>query len=246
MRLPAIFGPRHFGDYSLMTRLGAVVDDCRAAGQSQLPSESDLCRRLEVDRYQLHRLLQTLSRDGIVYQVRAKGWFLQPDKLDIPVARHNSYTANMVSQNRVPRSEVLGLDQVQAGDGDFWPDPKAWLWVLDFRRYNGPLAFSLARVQLPVSLTPGLNRHLGPNTSLYAVLDAQYKIKPDRQRTWCEAVAADTIVADSLAVPVGGPLLRVTHEALWAGQSFEQTVNYLRADACRMRFDLVDPTEEPR
>jgi len=246
MRLPAIFGPRHFGDYALMTRLASLVDDHRARGEPKLPTESELCRRLEVDRYQLHRLLQTLSRDGVVYQVRAKGWFLQPDKLEIPVARHNSYTANMVSQNRVPRSEVLGIDQVQAGEGDFWPDPAAWLWVLDFRRYNGPLAFSLARVQLPVESTPGLNRLLGADTSLYGVLRSHWGIAPDRQRTWCEAVAADTIVADALAVPVGCPLLRVTHEALWDGRPFEQTVNYLRADACRVRFDLVDATEEPR
>jgi GntR family transcriptional regulator len=246
MRLPAIFGARHFGDYAVMAQLGTLVDECRLQGEPKLPTESELCRRLSVDRYHLHRLLQTLSRDGLVYQVRGKGWYLQAEKLEIPVARHNSYTANMKQQNRVPRSEILGVDQVCAGEGEFWSLKDPWLWVIDFRRYVGPLAFSLARVSLPVDLTPGLNRHLGPDVSLYTVLQAQYGILPDRRRTWCEAVAADTIVADALAVPLGCPLLRVTHEALWQGQPFEQTVNYLRADAARVRFDLVNPTEEPR
>lgn len=246
MRLPAVFGARHFGDYALLSRLGPLVDELRSRGESKLPSEAELCRQLEIDRYQLHRLLQTLSRDGILYQVRSKGWFLQTDKIDIPVARHNSYTANMLRQNKVPRSEVLGLDQVQAGEGDFWADPMAWLWVLDFRRYNGPVAFSLARVQIPVALTPGLGRRVGKDLSLYKILGDSYGIRPERQRTWCEAVAADTIVADALGVPVGAPLLKITHQAHWAGLPFEHTVNYLRADSCRVRIDLAAVSEEPR
>lgn len=246
MHLPAIFGARHFSDYALLGRLTPVLEELGLRGETRLPSESELCRRLDVDRYQLHRLLQTLARDGLVYQVRAKGWFLQPDKLDITVSRHNSYTSAMVRQNRVPRSEILGIDQAVVEDGGFWDTAGTWNWVLDFRRYVGPLAFSLARIQLPVDRTPGLNRHLGNDVSLYRVLQEQYGIRPDRQRTWCEAVPADLIVADALAVPVSSPLLRITHEALWGGRPFEHTVNYLRADACRVRFDLVGPTEEPR
>jgi GntR family transcriptional regulator len=226
--------------------LGPVVDDLRASGEVRLPSEAELCRRLEVDRPVLHRLLLSLSREGHIYQIRGKGWFLQPDKLEIPVARHNSYTANMVQAHRTPHSEVLGLDQVQAGVGDFWPRPEAWLWVLDFRRYDGNLAFSLARVHLPVDQTPGLNRRLGKDVSLYKVLTEAYGILPARQRSWCEAVPADTIVSDALAVPLGAPLLKVTHQATWNGVPFEHTVNYLRADAVRVRIDLASVAEEPR
>lgn len=226
-----------FGDYGLLARLGLVLDEVRGRGETRLPSEAELCRRLEVDRPRLHRLLQTLSREGVLNQVRSKGWFFSAPKLEIPVARHNSYTANMVEQKKRPRSEVVGMDQEKVGD--------EWFWVLDFRRYDGELAFSLARVKLPVVLTPGLNLHLGRDISLYKTLETRYGIRPVRQHTWCEAVAADPVVAAALDVPLGSPLLKTTHEANWEGRPFEHTVNFLRADACRVRIDLATVEEEP-
>ena len=235
MSPPASFGP-DFSDYGLLGRLGLVLDEIRSRGETRLPPEAELCRRLEVNRPRLHRLLQTLSREGVLNQVRSKGWFFPSPKLEIPVARHNSYTANMVGQNKRPRSEVLGIDQSQTGD--------AWFWVLDFRRYDGDLAFSLARVKLPVALTPGLNLHLGPDVSLYQILERHYGIRPERQHTWCEALAAAPVVAAALKVPAGSPLLKTTHEAHWQSQPFEQTVNFLRADACRVRVDLTVVQEE--
>jgi len=233
--LPTPFGPQRFADYGLLARLGLVLDEVRGRGETRLPPEAELCRRLEVDRPRLHRILLTLSREGVVSQVRSKGWFFPAVKLEIPVARHNSYTANMVDQNKQPRSEVLGIDQVQTGG--------QWFWVLDFRRFDGPLAFSLSRVRLPLAPTPGLNLHLGPDVSLYLTLEKQYGIRPERRHTWCEAVAADPVVSEALEVAVGSPLLKTTHEAWWAGVPFEHTVNYLRADACRVRVDLA--VEEP-
>lgn len=235
MTLPPSFGPA-FADYGLLGRLSLVLDEIRGRGETRLPPEAELCRRLEVNRARLHRLLQTLSREGVLNQVRSKGWFFPSPKLEIPVARHNSYTANMVELNKRPRSEVLGIDQIQV-EG-------VWHWALDFRRYDGELAFSLARVRLPVALTPGLNLHLGRDVSLYQTLELHYGIRPVRRRTWCEAVAADPVAATALGVPVGSPLLKTTHEAHWQNHPFEDTVNLLRADACRVRVDLAVVQEE--
>ena len=224
-----------------MARLDLVLDEVRARGEVKLPAEAELCRRLEVDRPRLHRLLLGLSREGVVHQVRSKGWYFPAPKLDIPVARHNSYTANMVQQQKSPRSEVLGIDQTPADDPPpqgFFPVGGPRLWVLDFRRYDGDLAFSLARVRLPVELTPGLNLHLGRNRSLYQALEREFGVRPERTHTWCEAVAADPLVAEALAVPAGTPLLKTTHQAVWKGRPFEHSVNFLRADACRVRVDL--------
>lgn len=242
MILPPPFGPSHFGDYGLLARLGLVIDEVRALGETKLPPEAELCRRLEVDRSRLHRLLQVLSREGLVHQIRSKGWFFPAPKLEIPVARHNSYSANMVDQNKSPRSEVLGIDQTPGDDPPppgFFPPDGPRIWVLDFRRYDGDLAFSLARTRLPVDLTPGLNLHLGRNLSLYQALEREYGIRPQRRHTWCEAVAADPVVADALGVPVGSPLLKTTHRAVWKDRPFEHTVNFLRGDACRVRIDLA-------
>lgn len=231
MRTHPTLGLGKSADFGLLARLGLILDEVRAQGSDKLPSEAELCRRLEVDRPRLHRLLLTLSRDGVVLQVRSKGWFFPSPKLEIPVARHNSYTATMVRQNRQPRSEVVGIDQEKI-EG-------RWAWVLHFRRYDGGLAFSLARIEVPLDLTPGLNLHLGPNVSLYEVLERHYGIRPERQHTWCEAVAADAVVADALGVPLGSVLLKTTHEAHWQGRPFESTINFLRADACRVRIDLA-------
>lgn len=243
MHLPTVIGARHFGDYGLLARLGLVLDEAKQRGEVKLPSEAELCRRLEVDRPQLHRILQTLSREGVVHQVRNKGWFFPRTKVEIPVGRHNSYTANMVDQKKQPRSEVLGIDQMTEPEGEFFA-PSTRLWVLDFRRYDGALAFSLARVRLPLEATPGLNLHLGRDVSLYRTLEREYHIRPQRLRTWCEAVPADPVVAEALEVSVGSPLLKITHHAVWNDQSFEHTVNFLRADACRVRVDLASVEEE--
>lgn len=249
MTLPSLFGPHQFGDYGVLARLGLVLDELRSSGEVKLPAEAELCRRLEVDRPKLHRLLQTLAREGVLNQVRNKGWYFPHPKLEIPVARHNSYTANMVEQKKNPRSEVLGIDQAAPDDpapAGFFPVGGPRLWVLDFRRYDGELALSLARVKLPVELTPGLNLHLGRNLSLYQALEREYGIRPQRRHTWCEAVAADPVVGEALGVPAGFPLLKTTHQAVWKGKPFEHTVNFLRGDACRLRVDLATVEEEDR
>jgi len=246
--LPSPFSPQ-FSDYGVLARLGLVLDEVRLQGGTKLPPEAELCRRLEVDRSQLHRLLQTLAREGVLSQVRSKGWFFPTPKFDVPVSRHNSYTANMVERNKSPRSEVLGIDQVASDDPapvGFFPLGGPRLWVLDFRRFDGELPFSLARVRIPVDLTPGLNLHVGRNLSLYQALEREYGIRPERRHTWCEAVAADPNVADALGVAVGAPLLQTTHQAVWKGQPFEHTVNFLRADSCRVRIDLAVAEEESR
>lgn len=246
MALPSLFGSRNFHDYALLARIGLVLDDLRGKGLNRLPPETELCRRLDVNRTELHRILQTLSREGVLHQIRNKGWFFPPAKLDIPVSKHNSYTSNMRKQQRVPRSEVLCIDQTTESEGgDTFLSPEVGrLWVLDFRRFNGDLAFSLARVRIPVEMTPNLNSHLGPNVSLYQTLEREYGIRPERLHTWCEAVAADPIVAEALAIPVGAPLLKATHHAIWNKRPFEITVNYLRADSCRVRVDLASVEEE--
>lgn len=236
MSTSSSFGPGKFDDFGLIARLNLVLDEVKKTGATRVPSEAELCRRLEVDRPRLHRVLQTLSREGLVYQVRSKGWFFPAPKFDIPVSRYNSYTANMVKRKKRPHSEVVGIDQVQS-EG-------VWSWVLDFRRYDGDLAYSLARIRLPLGLTPGLNMHLGTNVSLYQTLQREYGILPERRHTWCEAVAADPIVAEALSVPVASPLLKITHEAWWAGKPFEHTVNLLRGDTVRIRVDLAAVEEE--
>ncbi len=101
-------------------------------------------------------------------------------------------------------------------------------------------------MRLPVDLTPGLNLHVGRNLSLYQALEREYGIRPERRHTWCEAVAADPAVADALGVTVGAPLLKTIHQAVWKEQPFEHTVNFLRADMCRVRVDLATFEEENR
>lgn len=245
MDTSGLIGPKRFSDYGLLARLNLVLDEVRGRGESKLPSESELCRRLEVERPLLHRLLLSLGREGVLTPVRHKGWFLPREKLEIPVARHNSYTANMVEQRRKPRSEVVEVDlRVDSCGGFFAPGTR--VWTLVFRRYDGALAFSLARVHLPFEATPALNLHLGRDVSLYQTLEREYGIRPQRLCTWCEAVAADPVVAEALGVPVGSPLLKATHQACWEGQPFEHTVNLLRADASRLRIDLAQVEEEAR
>lgn len=243
------FGAANFADYGLRARLSLVLEQVREGGSERLPSEAELCRRLEVGRPALHRVLLGLEREGSLHQVRRKGWYFPAPKLEIPVGPHNSYTANMLRQNRRPHSELLGIDQGPADDPEpagFFPRGSGRLWFLDFRRYDGDLPLSLARVRLPVDLTPGLNRHLGADVSLYLVLERDYGIRPVRRSTWCEALAADPETAAALQVTPASPLLKTTHQALWQGRPFEHTVNLLRGDASRVRVDLVEPADPSR
>lgn len=244
-----VFNSLAFSEYPLLTRLSQLIETQRAKGELKLPTETFLCDHFGTDRYRLHQVLQTLSRDGLIYSQKNRGWFIQNKKNEIPVVRYNSYTRNMRDQNKRPRSEVLGIDLIQPTGVllDFFTwmaGTKEQLWALDYKRFDQETPFSVSRIFLPASLTPGLNREVKASLSLYGILDAVYGIKPQRQKTSCEAVSCDSVIAQALDITIGTPLLKSTNLAVWKTQPFELAVNYLRSDLCRIVFDLDAVSEE--
>jgi len=242
MALSTGMGSRSIVDIPLLTRLEDLVVALKNKGEQRLPSEACLARQFGVDRFRLRRILSMLGRDGRIYAIRNRGWFIQEDKLDFMVRRHTSYSASMKEARTAPHQLVRSIDMINAHGhlADFFAvgDQALLLWVIDYVRFRDNLPLSLSRVHLRCDLTPRLNLFLQDDASLYQALLAHYKLVPERRRTYCEAVAADDETASVLCVAQGAPLLKTTGLVYHGQTPLEYTVTLIRPELCRIRFDM--------
>lgn len=241
----------------LSGRLRVLLEEYTAQGLAKLPPERDLAAQLGVARGTLRRELAVLERDGLVFRTlgRSGGTYLRRVVEAAPIhaemfdlrttlivrdLNHVSGVPQMLArQGRTVRTEVLasGIEQ---------PDHKvaellglaqgAEVISLLRLRWADEQTWSLERMYLPSHRFPGLLAD-GPVVSVYATLDRDYGVKPDRFQEHIEVIPADSRVAGLLRIRTGSPLYALRRVS-WdpSGLAIETSVDFFRTDRTQLRF----------
>lgn len=222
-------------------------DQLRTRLGNRLPSEEDLSRMLESDRFSVRRALRRLVDDGLLFAVRNRGYFFQLDSVEVAVDRRTSYHAMCRTTQVQPKVALLEMAAEfapPAARAALGLEPGAMVWNLLFLRHRDRLPFCLTRSWLPRELTPGLIHHFRDSDSLYRVLEEQYGILTDRRKTVCSAVNAGRNEARLLELPVSSALLKACSTvADQRGRGVEYCESLYRGDIVSLAFDVAGSAE---
>jgi GntR family transcriptional regulator len=212
------------------------------ASGDRLPSERDLCERLNVSRLTLRRALKLLVDDGLLESAPGRGWFVAGGPISEPANVLLSFSDMARARGLTPSALVLSTDVRSAGLDEaevLMVAPGSDLFeIRRLRRLDGA-ATSIDHSRIPLALAPGLPETDFADESLYSVL-RHYGIEPTRAAAVVEAVPADAEQGRLLEVDAGTPLLSMS-QVTYAqdGRPIDMGNVTYRGDRYRFRANLL-------
>jgi GntR family transcriptional regulator len=205
---------RQAADYILQN----IADGELVAGM-RLPTERELCLRLDISRVTLRKALLSLVDDGVLTPSHGRGWYVSSA---VPTQRTTDWSNNLesfsetatrmglVATSRILRSELAPatLDEAE----ELLIAPGVPLFHLVRVRMLGQIPIAVDNSHVPAELVPGLVTVDFTTASLYEQLTAG-GLDLNRADSSIEAVSADEYLAGHLAMEVGKPVL-VMHQVV--------------------------------
>ena len=234
--------------YQLKEILNGDIDNGLAAGD-KLPSESELCRRHSVSRTVVRQALDEMEREGLIYKVKGKGAFVTGRKFEASFVQHAAgFHAAMTSRGHQVTNVILAQQVIPAAAGvarALGLDIGEPVLSLDRVRSVDGVPIQVVKAWIPHHLCPGLEDVDLRSGSLYAVLAAQYGLRPYKGRRTISAGTISDTDAGHLGVEPGSPALLVESLTRTAGgTAFEYFVAVYRGDRSTFEIDLMTPEQE--
>lgn len=229
-------------DIPLYTQLAGIIkhnisSGALATGQL-LPSESELCRALDISRNTVRQAIGELESEGLVVRKRGKGTFVADPNTTRRGVQY-SFTTEVSSMGKTPSSTLVDFGIVRA-DEELCrkmelPEDTCVYCFTRVRNVDGqPLILETS--YYPQYIYPNLNREMVQTHSFYSLL-YHVGITPASAEETYEAVTVDGRRAELLAVPDGScAFYHRRRTRTDDGRIYEYTCSFLRAD--RVKLDV--------
>ncbi|MGH1562638.1 GntR family transcriptional regulator [Mumia sp. DW29H23] len=219
---------------------GAILSGALAPGD-KIDNELALADRLGLSRPTVRQAIQVLVDKGMVVRKRGVGTQVVHGKVRRSVELTSLYD-DLAAAGQDPRTEVLGLRRVEAGEEvarELQLEPGAPVWSLERVRYIGDEPLALMHNLLPAPLLD-LGAIDLTDVGLYAAMrNAGIWMRVAKQRIG--ARRADAREARLLAERKGAPLLTMQRTAYDdAGRAVEYGEHAYRPDLYAFELTLVD------
>jgi GntR family transcriptional regulator len=211
---------------------------------SQIPSENELCRELNVSRVTLREALRELVRDDMLVKIQGKGTFVNanPPRVIAPV-KYAGFLDEL--QERVRK---LTIAEVDVATIPAQADLQKLLRLADgsevvrIRRLrlieDEPFSFTIN--YLPVHIGRRVSAKELYSTPLLRILQEDLKIPIVGAHEVIEAAPADQEVARKLAIPLLYPVMHMKRVMFTTGKRpLELVETYYRADKYHYSVNLV-------
>ena len=232
----------------LYYQLKQWISDQIAGGRfppgSRLPDEQQLSTSLGISRGVVRQAMSELAFEGLVSKQQGRGTFVAEPKVEAGLmSQLPGLAADAAAHGQLVSSQVLGLDEVPAGDvvaqslgiADGTPVVR-----LERLRSIGSEPLVLTVTYLPSSLAAGLLEvDLAGEVSLYEVLARDFDLPVVGARRRVEAAVAGAREARLLTVRRGAPLLVLRSVSHTTGhRALEYFAAMHRGDRCAFAASL--------
>lgn len=179
---------------------------------TRLPSERILAENVGTTRVTARLALAQLEAEGRIYRSNRRGWFVTPPRLVYTPAKDYSFTENVASQGRTPKTETLEVETIKVSP---WLRAKTGLAVdaplikLRRRRYIDGRPVLVENIYLNASRLPGIEA-FDFNQSLWRLLRERYGVDLERRHIEMYPTALVNPHAEALGVSAGIAGLYVT------------------------------------
>ncbi len=203
-----------------------------------LPSETELCRALDISRNTVRQAIGELEDEGLVVRKRGKGTFVTDPTNNRRGVRY-SFTTEISSLGKTPSSTLVDFGVITP--------PRAICEKMALQ--EGTPVYCFTRVRnvdgepliletsyYPQYIYPNLTREMVQTHSFYSLL-YHVGITPFSAEDTYESVILDEARAHLLAVPAGScAFYHQRRTKTEDGRIYEYTLSYMRAD--RVRLDV--------
>lgn len=196
--------------YSLKRDLVKKIEMGEYQEDMPILSERELMESYQVSRITVRRAIDELVNEGYLYKVQGKGTYIKGDTSNQDLFSISSCTEDVLRLGKRPGRRVLQAESLRA-------DAKR---AKALQITGGDTVFCLGRVTLadgeplnytrtylPEKLFPGIGRFDFSRTSLYWILEQEYRVKITTARRTIEAILAKDEIAEYLEVEEGMPLI---------------------------------------
>lgn len=226
----------------IMDAVQEYIDVNGLQAYDALPSERKLTELWQVSRGTIQNALAHMCREGILYAVQGKGYFVSPKKESIDMKNMISFSGAFRSQGKIPGSRVIerkiepadkGLAAIlKISEGDN-------VHVLTrIREVNGE-ELLLEVSHIAEAKCPGLEKFNFEKASLYDILEIHYGIYMSHQDISVRLLKASKEEAHHLGIQPGSPIF-VEKGIAYSGtevMEYTKTVVDVKRAAYTIRID---------
>jgi GntR family transcriptional regulator len=212
---------------------------------ARLPSERDLAARYGVARMTVRQVINRMVTDGLVYREHGRGTFVAEPRL-VQTDLLRSFSEDMEARGMKPGSFVLEAGTqpatpLAAAQLDLQPgDPVVALVRI---RTADDVPMSVERAYLPSELFPGLDRENLHNSSLYALIEERWGVRPKEALQRLRATVASEEEAKLLDIAEGQPCFLIERTTRGSGgRIIEYVRSVYRGDRYEVLMHLRDQT----
>lgn len=230
------FSPRIPGALPAYQRIQSVIRKRIDSGQLQpgdaVPSERELAKTHHVSLMTARHALAFLEREGLVERRRGIGTFVAPPKIHFN--KLMSYTEQMAARTLTAGAKILFAkvvtDENEAAARLSLPQTSSII-RLERLRHASDEPFAIETCYLNAAEFPGLLEAPLARESLFAILERDYKVELGYADEEVDATAADTRIAELLAIPRREPLLRI-RQVIYStkGKAIMYALGFYRSD----------------
>jgi GntR family transcriptional regulator len=227
--------------HQLQEVLKAQIESAAWSPGEQLPNESKLAERFGVSKITVRQALQNLEGLGYIHREHGRGTFVAKRKFDQGPRELTSFTEEMRRHELEGGSRILAQQIVEADAQVSLAlrlPARSLVFVLQRVRLAGGEPVTVQTAHIPAQFVPDLE--LGPEESLYEVLQRRYHLSAARARETYFASTADEAAAKLLQIAPGAPVFRVERVTLLPNEKpFEFARSIVRGDRYSVVLDLV-------
>lgn len=231
--------------FQLKQVLLAEIERRGLTAGDRLPGDHELGATYDVSRTVVRQALAELEHEGVIERVKGRGTFVAGGKtgeglvqapltgLYEDVAARGGHLKSVVR-----RQEVVPADDQVAAELDVQPGHPVIL--IERLRFVDGQAWVLTVTHVPQDVAPGLVTEDLSGQSLYALLEGKYGVPLAFGRRSVEAALAGAVLARSLGIRRGGPVLVLRNVCFGTdGRPVETFVAYHRGDRSRFEVELA-------
>jgi len=184
---------------------------------TQLPTEYELCEKLNVSRFTVREAIRILSTQGLVHRRPRSGTIVSalPDETRYTQGINSIRDLFQYAQNTVFDYSYIGKIKLSKENAVTLSSNtgEEWIYAIAQRKEKeGRKSIGVTRLFLNPELT-GIDRLLRKSKdAVYVLIEKEFKLKIDRVEQDIEAVGLDTDDAAMLEVQVNSPALRITRK----------------------------------
>ncbi|HEV7810846.1 MAG TPA: GntR family transcriptional regulator [Candidatus Limnocylindrales bacterium] len=222
--------------------LAARIERGTIPAGDRLPGEREIGDEFGVSRMTVRQALARLEQRGLVVRRRSVGTFVAEPRFRQSATVLRGFFDELAAQGTIAVSKLLSVEESVPSPSiaialDLQPGET--VYTVTRVRSASSVPIVIERSHFPASIVPGLPREDLEHGSIYRLMERRYDARPVRASQSFEAVAADAHEAQTLAVAIGSPLMRVERTSWDArGRAVEQAQDLHRADRSRFVTEL--------